>query len=68
MGGRPKQESEPGSAPMMAQKGLVRPERFEPRVGHQLRAVKYIREQLRTRRLGKFTQEEDHNQHQNHQT
>ena len=57
-GGRPKQEFEPGSASQMAQKGLVRPQRWEPQVGNQLQAVKYIREQLRTRRLGKFTQEE----------
>ena len=56
-GGRPKEECEPGSASREAQKGLVRPAKFEPRAGHELQAVKYIREQLRTRRLGKFTQE-----------
>ena len=38
--------------------GLVRPQKWEPQVGHQLQAVRYIREQLRTRRLGKFTKEE----------
>ena len=57
-GGRPKEECEPGSASQMAHKGLVRPQKWEPQVGHQLQAVKYIREQLRTRRLGKFTQGE----------
>ena len=58
-GGRPPGgECEPGSASQMAHKGLVRPQKWEPQVGHQLQAVKYIREQLRTRRLGKFTQEE----------
>ena len=35
----------------------MRPQKWEPQVGHQLQAVRYIREQLRTRRLGKFTQE-----------
>ena len=38
--------------------GLVRPQKWEPNVGHQLQAVRYIRERLRTRREGKFTQEE----------
>ena len=36
----------------------MRPNKWEPQVGHQLHAVRYIREQLRTRRLGKFTKEE----------
>ena len=57
-GGRPKEECEPGQASQMAQKGLVRPQKWEPQVGHQMQAVKYIRQQLRKRRLGKFTQEE----------
>ena len=57
-GGRPKEECEPGSASQGAHKGMVRPQKWEPQVGHQLQAVKYIREQLRTRRLGKFTQVE----------
>ena len=57
-GGRPKEECEPGSASQGVHKGMVRPQKWEPQVGHQLQAVKYIREQLRTRRLGKFTQEE----------
>ena len=58
MGGRPRDECEIGSAPRFAQKGLVRPQKWEPQVGHQLQAVRYIREQLRTRRFGKFTKEE----------
>ena len=33
-------------------------QKWEPSVGHQLQAVRYIRERLRTRREGKFTQEE----------
>ena len=37
---------------------LERPQTWEPNVGHQLQAVRYIRERLRTRREGKFTQEE----------
>ena len=37
---------------------MMRPNRWEPKVGHQLQAVKYIREELRQRREGKFTQEE----------
>ena len=57
-GGRPKEECEPGSASQGAHKGMVRPQKWEPQVGHQLQAVKYMREQLRTRRLGKFTQDE----------
>ena len=50
---------EPGNAPREAQKGLVRPAKFEPRAGHELKAVKYIREQLRARRLGKFTPDDN---------
>ena len=57
-GGRPASSDSVGSAPAMAQKGLVRPQKWEPKVGHQLHAVKYIRERLRARREGKFTQEE----------
>ena len=37
---------------------MTRPQKWEPQVGHQLQAVNYIREQLRSRRLGKFIQEE----------
>ena len=58
-GGRPKEVGEPGSAPPVVLKGIRRPQKFEPRVGHQLVAVKYIREQLRTKRIGVFTQKED---------
>ena len=61
-GGRPKGKAwgmgEPGSAPQYAQKGLRRSGRWEPQVGYQLKAVQYIREQLKTKRLGKFTQEQ----------
>ena len=38
---------------------MVRPKQWEPHVGHQLHAVLYIREQLRTKRLGQFTKQED---------
>ena len=58
LGRGPKEECEPGSASQMAHKGMMRPQKWEPPVGHQLQAVRYIRNQLRTRRLGKFTQEE----------
>ena len=58
-GGRPKEVGEPGSAPPVVLKGIRRPQKFEPRAGHQLVAVKYIREQLRTKRIGVFTQKED---------
>ena len=58
MGWRPRDESQTGSAPVFAKRGLLRPKKWEPQVGHQLQAVTYIREQLRTRRLGKFTKEE----------
>ena len=58
-GGRPKEEGEPGSAPQVVLKGLRRPAKWEPQVGHQLAAVKFIREQLRTKRIGVFTQKED---------
>ena len=58
MGGRPRVECEISSAPRSALKGLVRPAKWEPQVGHQLNAVRYIREQLRTMRFGKFTKEE----------
>ena len=58
-GGRPRNECEIGSAPAFAQKGLVRPKKWEPQVGYQLHAVRYIREHLRTKRLGKFTKKED---------
>ena len=58
VGGRPRNECEIGSAPALAQKGLVGPDKWEPQVGHQLHAVRYIREQLRTMRLGEFTKEE----------
>ena len=58
MGGRPRVECEISSAPRSALKGLVRPAKWEPQVGHQLNAVRYIMDQLRTMRLGKFTKEE----------
>ena len=58
-GGRPKHESQMGSASTFAQKGLGRPMRWEPQVGYQLHAVRYIREHLRTKRLGKFTKKEN---------
>ena len=36
----------------------MRPAKWEPRVGHQLKAVKFISEELRLRKLGSFTEEE----------
>ena len=60
MGGRPRGECEIGSAPRYVQKGVMRPQKWEPQVGHQLQAVRYIREQLRTRRVGKFTENAKH--------
>ena len=38
-------------------KGVLRPKIWEPQAGHQLNALRYIREQLRTMRLGTFFQE-----------
>ena len=35
MGGRPRDECEIGSAPRAAQQGLMRPQKWEPQVGHQ---------------------------------
>ena len=58
LGGRPRREREPGSAPQLAQKAMVRPLKWEPQVGCQLQAVRFIRNELKTRRLGNFTQEE----------
>ena len=51
-GGRPPSSESLGSAPPLAQKALVRPSKWEPKVGNQLIAVKFIREQLRARREG----------------
>ena len=56
-GGRPPTEA--AAAPTSARKGLVRPAKFEPKVGHQQQAVKYIREQLYARGLGKFDAEKE---------
>ena len=58
LGGRPKNECENNSASRSAQKGVLRPQKWEPQAGHQLNALRYIREQLRTMRLGAFFQEE----------
>ena len=33
--------------------------RWEPQVGHRFHAVRYIRQALRTRRLGKFTKNDN---------
>ena len=55
LGGRPRKQSEPGSASQSTKKGVLRPAKWEPEVGHQFLVVKFIREQLRMRRLGKFT-------------
>ena len=37
----------------------MRPQKWEPQVGHQLQVVKYTREPLGARRLGKFTKKEN---------
>ena len=52
-----KNECAAGEAPKFAKQGLVRPDKFEPKAGHQLKAVKYIREQLFASKLGKITDE-----------
>ena len=58
-GGRPINESQMGSASTFAQQGLGRPMRWEPQVGYQLHAVIYLREALRTKRLGQFTKKDN---------
>ena len=47
-----KNECAAGDAPQFAKQGLVRPDKFEPKVGYQLQAVKYIAKQLYARKLG----------------
>ena len=47
-----KNECAAGDAPQLAKQGLVRPDKFEPKVGYQLQAVKYIAKQLYARKLG----------------
>ena len=47
----------PTFAASRAKLGLVRPDRFEPRAGQQLQAVKFIREKLFDWKLGKFLDE-----------
>ena len=42
----------------MAKQGVVGPEKFEPKVGYQLRAVKYMREKFFALKLGKFHDEQ----------
>ena len=59
MEGGPKNESQMGSASTSAQEGLGRPMGWEPQVGHRFHAVRYIRQALKTRRLGKFTKKEN---------
>ena len=53
-GGRPpaRDEAQPGEARTEAKRALLRPEKFEPKAGHQLKALRYIREQLYAKRLG----------------
>ena len=58
-GGRPNNESQMGSASTSAQKGLGRPMRWEPQVGHRFHALSFIRKALKTRGLGKFTKKEN---------
>ena len=59
-GGRPrKNEGLDPEAPRLAKKGVVGPEKFEPKAGHQLRALKYMREKFFTLKLGKFHDEQN---------
>ena len=57
-GGRPK-KIQTGSASASAQKGMRRPLRWEPQVGHRFHAVSFIRKALKTRGLGKFTKKKN---------
>ena len=57
-GGRPK-KIQTGSASASAQKGMRRPLRWEPQVGHRFHALSFIRKALKTRGLGKFTKKEN---------